>query len=181
MSATNEPITSARFSAALSELPVSSLFAKKSEILNSVAHLELSNNELRNYADAGDEDCAGAIEENVDVIARMHTRLELLKAEVENRGLGWDETKTERSNGQSVGDESSVGGGVQEQSIGNSAQSGHHRTVQQPLTAVSEDVEHSLDRRNGRRGRLEEDGSTPLIARQVQQQDTNDPTNGIHL
>ncbi|MCJ1327468.1 hypothetical protein MMC10_004137 [Thelotrema lepadinum] len=93
MSATSEPITLARFTAAITELPLSSLFAKGAEIRNSIAHLEVSNTELKSFADAGDRDCADALEENVAVLARMQTRLELLEVEVGRRGFNWNEAK----------------------------------------------------------------------------------------
>ncbi|KAI0485161.1 hypothetical protein GGR56DRAFT_669648 [Xylariaceae sp. FL0804] len=41
----------------------------------------------------GDQDCIDAIAENEAVIARMQARIELIRAEVESRGLSWDEFK----------------------------------------------------------------------------------------
>ena len=66
-----------------------SLHAKAAEIRNSVAHLTASNDQLREHADAGDEDCAQAVKENEDVIQRMESRVQMLKDEVEERGLPW--------------------------------------------------------------------------------------------
>jgi hypothetical protein len=93
------PITAARFSAALTELPLASLYAKRSEIMNSIFHLEKSNRELQVHADQGDVECKEALDENMEVIAKFSQRLELLKTEVENRGYRWDDNVT-LSNGQ---------------------------------------------------------------------------------
>lgn len=51
MSSENLPITTARFAAALSELPLSSLRLKSLELRNSLAHLAYSNAQLRPFAD----------------------------------------------------------------------------------------------------------------------------------
>jgi hypothetical protein len=93
MSASANPISPERFAIALEGLPLSNLFAKGAELRNSVAHLRLSNEALTEEADAGDKDCAEAIEENIQVIARMQERLQLLQNEVEKRGYNWDESK----------------------------------------------------------------------------------------
>ncbi|KAI0390702.1 hypothetical protein F5Y17DRAFT_48784 [Xylariaceae sp. FL0594] len=119
MSSESQPITHARFAEALRSLPDSSLALKLAEIRQSVAYLDYSNEELRPYAEGrkralvvgtattihvtempegaegeigeGDKDCIEAIEENNAVIARMQTRIELVRAEVEARGLDWDD------------------------------------------------------------------------------------------
>jgi hypothetical protein len=105
MSSEARPITSAAFAAALTDLPVENLYAKAFELNNSIAHLEHSNIQLKEYSDSikndtslsedvrqgGDRDCEDAIKENDVVIARQKERIELLKAEVERRGGRWHE------------------------------------------------------------------------------------------
>lgn len=51
MSSDALPITSARFAAALSDLPLASLRLKSLELRNSLAHLAYSNAQLRPFAD----------------------------------------------------------------------------------------------------------------------------------
>ncbi|KAI2620864.1 hypothetical protein GGS21DRAFT_388118 [Xylaria nigripes] len=107
MSSEARPISAARFAEALKDLPASSLAFKVLELRNSIAHLDYSNAELKPFADgtiptldrqvnateAGqpDQDCKDAIAENEVVIARMQTRIELIRSEVESRGLNWQE------------------------------------------------------------------------------------------
>lgn len=96
------PITPARFAAALKDLSAASLHLKVLEIRNSLAHLAHSNAQLRPFAEGTvaapggapgepDADCADAIRENEAVIERMRDRIELVRAEVEERGLSWRE------------------------------------------------------------------------------------------
>ncbi|KAK3498200.1 hypothetical protein B0T13DRAFT_511388 [Neurospora crassa] len=109
MSSPNEslPITPQAFAAALEDLPVSALHLKVLEIYNSIAHLKYSNEQLRPFAEGieaplgsstgesaqnqPDPDCVEAILENEQVIARMEERVQLIKNEVERRGLSWTE------------------------------------------------------------------------------------------
>ncbi|KAI1116801.1 hypothetical protein F5Y14DRAFT_34075 [Nemania sp. NC0429] len=108
MSSETQPISPARFVEALKELPASSLALKVLELRNSIAHLDYSNEELRPFAEGTkptldqqrgnasevgqpDQDCKDAIAENEAVIARMQERIELIRAEVEGRGLSWRE------------------------------------------------------------------------------------------
>lgn len=91
MSSDSQPITPARFRAALSDLSVDSLHAKAAEIRNSITHLQSSNEQLREYAMEGDKDCYEAMIENEEVIERMEHRISILKEEVEGRGLRWIE------------------------------------------------------------------------------------------
>ncbi|OAX81414.1 hypothetical protein ACJ72_04242 [Emergomyces africanus] len=96
MSATATPITPQAFAEALKSLPLSSLYAKASELRNSIAHLQRSNDELARYMaeetpDGRDKDCEEAIQENEVVMLRMQERIELVKAEVEGRGQRWSE------------------------------------------------------------------------------------------
>ena len=114
MSSEARPITAAAFASALTDLPVENLYAKAFEINNSIAHLEHSNTQLKEYSDSikndsslavdvrreGDRDCEDAIKENDVVIARQRERIGLLKAEVERRGGRWHEAGgEERPNG----------------------------------------------------------------------------------
>lgn len=96
------PITPARFAAALKDLSPASLHLKVLEIRNSLAHLAHSNAQLRPFAEGTvaaiggapgepDADCAEAIRENEAVIERMKGRIELVRAEVEERGMSWRE------------------------------------------------------------------------------------------
>ena len=48
------------------------------------------------FADEGDADCKEAMFENLGVITRMHERVELIKAEVEKRGMPWPSEERER-------------------------------------------------------------------------------------
>lgn len=103
MSAEALPIDPMRFAEALTDLPPSTLALKLLELRNSVAHLDYSNAELKPFADGTtatldqqsqqapqpDQDCIDAIAENEAVIARMQARIELIRAEVERRGLSW--------------------------------------------------------------------------------------------
>ncbi|KAI0125568.1 hypothetical protein BJ170DRAFT_438400 [Xylariales sp. AK1849] len=103
MSSETTPISPARFAEALQDLPPSSLALKVFELRNSIAHLDYSNAELKPFAEGRtptldssaanqpDQDCVDAIRENETVIARMQGRIELIKAEVEGRGLSWAE------------------------------------------------------------------------------------------
>jgi hypothetical protein len=92
-----EPITPARFAAALQDLPLSSLALKVAELRNSIAHLDYSNEQLKPYAhptapgEEQDRDCVEAIQENEVVIERMNERIALVKEEVERRGASWRE------------------------------------------------------------------------------------------
>ncbi|KAI9710914.1 MAG: hypothetical protein M1820_002349 [Bogoriella megaspora] len=95
MSATSNPIPPERFALAISDLPLSSLHAKAAEIRNSIAHLSYSNEQLQPFADDGDADCADAIRENEQVVQRMEERIQLLRAEVEGRGMRWAEGEVE--------------------------------------------------------------------------------------
>lgn len=93
----SEPITPARFAAALQDLPLSSLALKVAELRNSIAHLDYSNEQLKPFAhpttpgEAEDRDCVEAIQENEVVIQRMEERINLVREEVERRGASWRE------------------------------------------------------------------------------------------
>ncbi|KAJ3575799.1 hypothetical protein NPX13_g3905 [Xylaria arbuscula] len=109
MSSETLPISPTRFAEALKELPASTLALKVLELRNSIAHLDYSNAELKPFAEGTkstldqqqqgdatevgqpDPDCQEAIAENEAVIARMQERISLIRAEVEGRGLNWQE------------------------------------------------------------------------------------------
>ncbi|CAL5873505.1 uncharacterized protein PFLUO_LOCUS7785 [Penicillium psychrofluorescens] len=104
------PISPSAFAAALEELPLSALYAKVSELRNSMAHLHRSNAELRAFlAETQDpeeekEELAGYVAENEVVVASMNVRIALLKTEVERRGQVWVETEVkEREDGDGDG------------------------------------------------------------------------------
>ncbi|KAI4152945.1 MAG: hypothetical protein LQ340_002602 [Diploschistes diacapsis] len=182
MSNTSEPITAARFAAALTELPLSSLFAKGSELRNSVAHLELSIGELQNFADAGDKDCSEAIEENVEVVSRMKVRLELLRKEVESRGFNWDEGKAREVNGETAEDGVEVSESLQESDSARSTQESQGWRSQRSAAhaprngSQAQPVEGRAD--GGRYGDAE---LRRLMEERMQQQEDDDDPNGVHL
>ena len=91
MSGSSQPVSSARFASALEELPLSKIHETAAEIRNSKAHLISSNEQLQPFAAEGDSVCKEAIEENEEVLKRMDGRLDILKAEVERRGMPWTE------------------------------------------------------------------------------------------
>ncbi|CAK7565616.1 MAG: hypothetical protein SEPTF4163_003538 [Sporothrix epigloea] len=108
MSSEALPISPARFAEAIKELSLSTLHLKVLEIRNDVAHLDYSNEQLLPYAKgtaavlgaatadssnevAPDQDCIDAIEENLAVIERKLKQLQLVRDEVENRGVSWTE------------------------------------------------------------------------------------------
>jgi hypothetical protein len=100
-SASTEPISPARFAAAIKDLDLPTLRLKVLEIRNSIAHLLYSNAELHPFADGTgadppDEVCAEAIRENEQVIERMAERVALVKAEVEDRGASWHAFEEDR-------------------------------------------------------------------------------------
>jgi hypothetical protein len=90
MSASTLPITPSRFASALPDLPLSSLYAKHAELSNQIAHLHSSNAQLEDFArDNDDRECYEAVLENRLVVKRFEERIELLRKEVEGRGLLW--------------------------------------------------------------------------------------------
>ncbi|KAI9686075.1 MAG: hypothetical protein M1822_004058 [Bathelium mastoideum] len=116
MSTTTNPITPARFAAALPALPLSALHAKAAELRNALSHLASSNAQLADFAAAGDADCADALRENEEVARRMEERIALLRAEVQARGMLWPEDEDEEAlNGKVV---NGNGNGVREDNEG---------------------------------------------------------------
>lgn len=95
MSSGAAPIDPARFALALESLPLDALHTKAAELRNSIAHLKSSNDQMMPFADEGDDDCREAMFENLAVIGRMNERIELLRKEVEGRGMRWAEGEVE--------------------------------------------------------------------------------------
>ncbi|GAB1215997.1 hypothetical protein ATERTT37_005197 [Aspergillus terreus] len=97
MSGESAPITLDAFAEAIKELPLSVVYAKVTELRNSIAHLRRSNAELQTFVaescDTEDEkrELEGYISENEGVMTSMTDRIMLLKAEVESRGQRWIE------------------------------------------------------------------------------------------
>jgi len=108
MSASAAPITFTRFSQALPDLSVESLYAKYSELTNQLAHLESSNKQLEEFARENDDrDCYEALLENRVVMKRFEERREAIVNEVGVvRGLPWrlreEEAKKEGQGGESA-------------------------------------------------------------------------------
>jgi hypothetical protein len=96
MSSDSRPIDPLRFAEALETLPLDALHAKAAELSNSISQLRSSNLQMSPFADEGDADCKEAMFENLGVITRMHNRVELIKAEVEKRGMPWPSEERER-------------------------------------------------------------------------------------
>lgn len=96
MSSEARPIDPLRFAEALETLPLDALHAKAAELQNSMEQLRSSNEQMVPFADEGDQDCKDAMYENLGVITRMHNRVELIKAEVEKRGMPWPSEERER-------------------------------------------------------------------------------------
>ena len=97
MSSSATPISHARFSSAIKDLPLGNLYSSAAELRNSIAHLRSSNEQLGPFASGedADQDCVDAIKENEEVIERMVARIEILKGEVEGRGYKWVEPEEE--------------------------------------------------------------------------------------
>lgn len=89
------PIDARAFSQALEPLPIDALHAKVAEIQNSISHLKTSNDQMLPFAEEGDQDCKDAMFENLIVIGRMNDRIQLLREEVERRGLRWADGEVE--------------------------------------------------------------------------------------
>ena len=51
------------------------------------------------FAEEGDDDCREAMFENLAVIGRMNERIEMLRREVEGRGMRWGESEVEDAKG----------------------------------------------------------------------------------
>ncbi|KAI9928538.1 hypothetical protein ASPWEDRAFT_104655 [Aspergillus wentii DTO 134E9] len=115
MSEESNPIPPSLFAEAIKELPLSTIYAKVSELRNSIAHLHRSNDELRTFVtescDTEDDkrELEGYITENEGVITSMRERITLLKAEVEGRGQQWIEVEDSNNNNNSTDTNASSG------------------------------------------------------------------------
>ncbi|KAI5244466.1 hypothetical protein E4T43_03814 [Aureobasidium subglaciale] len=89
------PIDRVRFAEALESLPIDALHSKVAELRNNMDHLRFSNEQMVPFADDGDQDCKDAMYENLIVINRMNERIEMIRAEVEKRGMRWSEAEVE--------------------------------------------------------------------------------------
>ena len=90
MSASTSYITTSAFTVAIQDLPLENVYMKAAELQNSIDHLRHSNEQLRPFSDEqGDVDYREAIEENLQVIERMKTRILALRDEVGRRGSRW--------------------------------------------------------------------------------------------
>ncbi|KAJ5113035.1 hypothetical protein N7456_001569 [Penicillium angulare] len=119
------PIDPAAFAEAITELPLSAVYNKISELRNSIAHLHRSNSELRLFLEESQDteeekkELEGYILENEGVITSINVRVSLLKTELENRGQPWVEGE-ERKYGD--GDGITETQGPSESTTGNNAQ-----------------------------------------------------------
>ncbi|KAK8078856.1 hypothetical protein PG994_002663 [Apiospora phragmitis] len=72
------------------------LALKVLEMRNQIAHLDYSNAEMKPFADGvdsaePDQICVEGIRENEEVILKVQQRIELVRQEVERRGMNWRE------------------------------------------------------------------------------------------
>jgi len=77
----------------LKQLSIPSLYGEVLRLENSIKHLQWSNEELRDHESSSEEDTswiAPIIVENEEVIAKQSERVDLLKAEISNRGTASD-------------------------------------------------------------------------------------------
>ena len=104
MASAPRPITTEQFTLAIRDLPLENLYTKAAEIQNSIAHLQRSNAQLKEFSDSirndasiegatreevGDRECLEAMRENEEVIERQRERVGLLREEVQRRGQRW--------------------------------------------------------------------------------------------
>lgn len=90
-------VTASLFKEAIRDLPLPNLYAKVSEIQNSIAHLHRSNDEMRSFitesceTEEDKQELQTYISDNERVFVNMTERIKLLKEEVERRGQRWIE------------------------------------------------------------------------------------------
>lgn len=176
MSAEARPISPAAFADAIKELPLSSLYAKVSELRNSISHLTRSNEELRTYIIESEEgpdspdnkELEAYILENEVVMQSMAERIRLLKTEVEARGQRWMEEVEEEEDEEE--EEEGEEDGEQGEEINNVRSS--------PL--VNGTV--SSDETDGQERQLVNGISVPSRPRNSDQDErTNDADDGVYL
>lgn len=121
MSSETLPIAPAAFAEAIKELTLPVLYVKVAELRNSIAHLQRSNLELRQFitesceSEEDQRELAMYVLENEQVKKSMDERIRLCKAEVEGRGSAWIELDLEPS---SEREGEGVQGDAHEQPIG---------------------------------------------------------------
>ncbi|KAJ5248711.1 hypothetical protein N7468_000162 [Penicillium chermesinum] len=133
MSSESLPINPAAFAEAITELPLSAVYGKVSELRNSLAHLHRSNLELRIFLLESQEpeeekkEIEGYVTENEVVIESMKERIALLKKELENRGQPWIEVEDAENNGenQETSEEAQGASDTPTASLTNGTGSGH--------------------------------------------------------
>jgi hypothetical protein len=175
MSAEATPITPARFRLAIHDLAISNLHAKAAELRNSLAHLASSNAQLKEFADAGDEDCADAIRENEIVIQRFQDRIQMLREEVEGRGMRWVEDTEGEWEGKPA-----QNGHATDMELGEEARNGTNGTAGPNMFGASATGESAGQQRSGRL--TDEELQLLLAARMGQPEGVEeDEEGGLHL
>ncbi|KAL1306740.1 hypothetical protein AAFC00_005405 [Neodothiora populina] len=104
------PIDAPAFARAIQDLPVDALHSNAAELTNNIRHLKSSNEQMMPFADEGDQDCKDAMFENLIVIGRINERIDLLRAEVERRGMRWADAEVEESSANASAGERLVNG-----------------------------------------------------------------------
>ncbi|KAF5669260.1 hypothetical protein FHETE_5018 [Fusarium heterosporum] len=195
-SADTTPIAPARFAAALKDLSIGMLHLKVLEIRNSIAHLQYSNDQLKPFAEGTettpsgeapepDQDCIDAIRENEGVIDRMAERIAIIRAEVEERGLNWNEFQN-RDEATSKNDEdaAAVNGDAQPSATAPNTENQHNPwndgTFQ---TGTIRNGEVQLDRQAGRPegGSLSDEQLRQALEERMRDLGTEDDEGGMHL
>ena len=177
MSAESRPISPTSFALAIKDLPLGSLFAKASELQNSLHHLRRSNEQLQPFADDGDGDCADAIRENREVLDRFDERVRLIKEEVEGRGSVWDHG----------GAPPATGGEGREQGLANGTTNGDAGSISREETGENGNAASLLPQSERQReqsgqqrsGRLSDAELQRLL--QERMGDADDDDGGLHL
>ncbi|KAK2735996.1 hypothetical protein FQN57_000889 [Myotisia sp. PD_48] len=150
MSADSQPISHAKFAEALQSLPSSSLWGKILELNNSISHLVRSNLELKRFieesSEGGDNECEEAVAENEGLVKRMSERIQLVEAELAQRGESWKGTNTGGSGGSGGGD-----------GDGDATQTGSAAESSLPLRHGSSPSTMATDTNNGERQAVEEE------------------------
>jgi len=167
MSSTAAPIPPSQFALAIKELPLPNLHFKAAELRNSIAHLVSSNDQLKEFADAGDADCKEAIAENEVVMARMRERIELLKAEVEGRGNVWIEEEEEED---AEGGKRVIMNGVN----GTSGADAQEEIRDAETTPANEDMSEQQSRESTRSGRLTDQDLRRMLAARMAPDDAEE-------
>ncbi|RKF72805.1 hypothetical protein GcC1_092016 [Golovinomyces cichoracearum] len=106
------PISLDRFKEALQSLPAQALQLKEAELQNSIAHLNYSNEQLKPFALGReesmnfqpDQDCIDALKENEIVIVRFRDRIELVRKELERRGINWSNFQADKESRRDIED-----------------------------------------------------------------------------